>query len=286
MSAASITLPAAKVASRRRILRPALVLASLYLIWLLLAALYPSLFTSHSPTKQDLSNSLAKPFSGSGFLGTDEVGRDVWARLVYSCRVAVRAAVQSVAIAVVIGVPLGILTGYLRGRVGEWLMRLNDVLMSFPALLFALTLVAVLGPGLNNAMIAIGIIFIPTYVRLVRGIVLDVREHDYVAASRSIGSSPWLVVHRHILRAIAPALLVQLSLSAGFAMLAEASLSFLGLGVQLPNPSWGLMMSRGIKLMDRAPWLVIWPGIALTLAVLSLNVVGDALRRKFLRSSQ
>jgi ABC-type dipeptide/oligopeptide/nickel transport system permease subunit len=267
-------------------MRPALVLASLYLIWLVLAALFPGVFTTHSPTKQHLTNSLANPLSGSGFLGTDEVGRDVWARLVYSCSVAVRAAVQSVAIAVIIGVPLGILTGYLRGRVGEWLMRLNDVLMSFPALLFALTLVAVLGPGINNAMIAIGIIFIPSYVRLVRGIVLEVREFDYVAASRSIGSSPWLVVRRHILRAIAPALLVQLALSAGFAMLAEASLSYLGLGVQLPNPSWGLMMSRGIKLMDRAPWLVIWPGVALTLAVLALNVVGDALRRKFMRSDR
>lgn len=260
---------------------PVVVLSAVYLALLVFAALFPSILAPGDPIAQDLGNALAGPFQGHGLLGTDELGRDVLTRLIHAADVAVLAPLQAIGLALAIGVPVGIVAGYSDGLFGSLLLRINDIFMSFPPLLLALTVIAIRGPGLTNAMTAIGLIFAPTFVRIVRAVTLSVRKQSFFEVSASIGT-PWLtVVRMHLLRAIARPVIVQASLAVGFAMLAEASLSFLGLGVAPPRPSWGVMMGRGVNLMDRQVWLAIWPGVAITLSVLSVNVVANALRRHF-----
>lgn len=260
---------------------PGVALAAAYLAVLVVAAVFPSLLAPGDPFEQNLTNSLAGPFEGQGLLGTDELGRDVLTRLVHGADVAVLAPLQAIGLALAIGIPIGIVAGYSDGIFGSLLLRVNDIFMSFPPLLLALSVIAILGPGLTNAMSAIGLIFAPTFVRIVRGVTLSVRKQAFFEVSASIGTPWFMVVRLHLLRAIARPVIVQASLAVGFAMLAEASLSFLGLGVAPPRPSWGVMMGRGVNLMNRQVWLAIFPGIAITLSVLSVNVVANALRRHF-----
>ena len=229
------------------------------------------------PLKNDLRNAFASP-NGDHWLGTDELGRDVLSRMMFAGRVSLLAAAEAVAVGVLIGVAPGLVAGYFGGRVDRWIMRVADAIMCFPPLILAMSIISVLGPSLTNAMIAVGVVFAPRFLRLVRASVLVIREETYIEAARSIGIPGRTVIARHIVPNILPPLIVQVSLAAGFSMLAEASLSFLGLGVQPPDASWGAMLGRAYANMDRAPRLVILPGIAIALVVLSFNLVGDGLR--------
>src|SRR6266852_7114151 len=242
-----------------------------------LAALAAPLLAPYDPLAQNLGNTLARP-GRAHLLGTDNVGRDVLSRVIWGTRVSLVAGLVSVALAVVAGSLLGILAGYCGGRVDELMMRLMDAVLSFPPLVLALALGAVLGAGLGGVVIALGVVYTPTFARLMRGQVLTITARDYVEAARLLGGQDWWILARHVLPNTATPIVVQASLSIGFAILAEASLSLLGLGVQPPDPAWGSMINAGRGYLQQAPWMVFGPGAALFLTVLALNFVGDGIR--------
>jgi len=240
-------------------------------------ALFAGLLAPRDPVKPDLNRSLEPP-SLSHLLGTDDLGRDILSRVIYGARVSLLAGVVSVAIALLAGVGLGVISGYWGGWADNVIMRLMDSLLSFPAIVLALAIAAAIGAGLTNVMIAIGIVNTPTFARLARGQALAVRELDYVGAARGLGAWDLRIMRVHLLPNIAAPLIVQTSLSVAFAILAEASLSFLGFGVKPPEPSWGSMVSMGRGYLQQAPWLVFGPGAAIFITVMGFNFVGDALR--------
>jgi peptide/nickel transport system permease protein len=240
-------------------------------------ALFAGLLAPLDPIKPDLNRSLEPP-GLSHLLGTDDLGRDILSRVIYGARISLLAGVVSVAIAFLGGVGLGVISGYWGGWVDNVIMRLMDSLLSFPAIVLALAIAAAIGAGLTNVMIAIGIVNTPTFARLARGQTLAVRELDYVGAARVLGARDLRIVRVHLLPNIAAPLIVQTSLSVAFAILAEASLSFLGFGVKPPEPSWGSMVSMGRGYLQQAPWLVFGPGAAIFITVMGFNFVGDALR--------
>lgn len=254
------------------------VIALSFVVLLVLVAVFAPLISPFDPNQQDLRNTLADPFTAGHLLGTDELGRDTLSRLLYATRVALLASLQAVLIAMVLGVPPGLVAGYFGKRVDLVIMRITDAVQSFPPLILAIAIVGVLGPGLRNAMLAVGIIFAPNFLRIIRGTVLEVREETFIEASRSIGTPTARIIRTRVLPNVMSPLLVQASLAAGFALLAEASLSFLGLGVQLPDASWGSMLGRGYQFLARQPWLITFPGIMIGLTVLAFNVLGDGLR--------
>jgi peptide/nickel transport system permease protein len=219
-----------------------------------------------------------KPPSALHWFGTDELGRDVLARVIYGARASLLAGLISVTIAMSIGVPLGLLAGYRGGFADALISRITDAMLACPFLILAIALAAFLGPSLGNAMIAIGVSATPVFIRLTRAQVMGVKVEDYVEAARSIGNPPWRIALVHILPNILPALLVQATLSIAAAIIAEAALSFLGLGQQPPAPSWGSMLNAAQRFLTSAPWMAIWPGLAIFLVVLSFNLVGDGLR--------
>jgi peptide/nickel transport system permease protein len=219
-----------------------------------------------------------KPPSALHWFGTDELGRDVLARVIYGARASLLAGQISVTIAMSIGVPLGLLAGYRGGFADALISRITDAMLACPFLILAIALAAFLGPSLGNAMIAIGVSATPVFIRLTRAQVMGVKVEDYVEAARAIGNPPWRIALVHILPNILPALLVQATLSIAAAIIAEAALSFLGLGQQPPAPSWGSMLNAAQRFLTNAPWMAIWPGLAIFLVVLSLNLVGDGLR--------
>jgi len=274
---------AAPISARRRFIRRfksnrGAMIAFGFIVFLTIIAIIGPWIAPHDPNKQDLANTLADPFTEGHILGTDELGRDTLSRLIYAARVAMLASGQAVAIALVLGVVPGLIAGYFSGFVDLIIMRITDAVQSFPPLILAIAIVGILGPGLTNAMLAVGIIFFPNFLRIVRGSVLEVREETFIEASRSIGTPTMRIVRTRVLPNVLPPLLVQISLAAGFALLAEASLSFIGLGVELPDSSWGQMLGRAYNNFSRQPWLIVWPGIAIALTVLSYNVMGDGLR--------
>jgi len=240
-------------------------------------ALLAPVLSPYDPLKQDLGNTLAKP-DWAHLLGTDNVGRDVLSRVMWGTRVSLVAGLGSVAIAVLAGGLLGLLAGYAGGQADGVVMRLMDAVLSFPPLVLALALGAVLGAGLSGVVIALGVVYTPTFARLMRGQVLTITTREYVEAARALGSPGWRVAWHHVLpNAMAP-IVVQASLSVAFAILAEASLSFLGLGIQPPGASWGSMINAGRGYLQQAPWIVFGPGAALFITVVGLNFVGDAVR--------
>ena len=229
------------------------------------------------PLDQDLAHVLAPP-SGDHLLGTDELGRDVLSRLLYGGRVSLLAAAQAVGVALVLSVVPGLVAGYAGGRTDAVVMRIADAAMSFPPLILAMAVLASLGPGLTNAMLAIGVIFAPRFIRMVRATAASVRQETYVQAAISIGVPHRRVIVAHVLPNILAPLIVQVSLALGFAMIAEASLSFLGLGAQAPQASWGSMLGRSFRFLDRTPWLIVYPGLAISVCVLAFNLLGDGVR--------
>jgi len=231
----------------------------------------------YDPLKQNLGNALARP-GAAHWLGTDNVGRDVLSRVVWGTRVSLVAGFVSVAIALVAGGLLGLVAGYCGGRIDGLLMRAMDAVLSFPPLVLALALGAVLGAGLTGVLIALGVVYTPTFARLMRGQVLSITARDYVDAARALGAPAWRIAWSHVLPNATAPIVVQASLSVAFAILAEASLSFLGLGIQPPAASWGSMINAGRGYLQQAPWIVFGPGAALFVTVVGLNFVGDAVR--------
>jgi peptide/nickel transport system permease protein len=231
----------------------------------------------HDPIKQSWS-AVRKPPSALYWLGTDEVGRDVLSRIIFGARASLSAGLISVSIALGIGVPLGVAAGYIGGWIDALISRITDAMLATPFLILAIALAAFLGPSLGNAMIAIGITATPIFIRLTRGQVMAVKVEDYIEAAAAVGNPRWRIAFRHILPNILPALLVQATLAIATAIIAEAALSFLGLGQQPPAPSWGSMLNTAQRFLTNAPWMAIWPGVAIFLAVLSFNLLGDGLR--------
>jgi peptide/nickel transport system permease protein len=247
------------------------------LLALLVLSLAAPLLTSYDPMTQKLSEVL-RPASAIHPLGTDHLGRDMAARLLYGGRLSLLIGFLAVGVGLAIGVPLGAVSGFYGGRVDLLVQRFADILLSFPDFLLALSLVAILGVGLQNVIVAVGISAVPRFIRLVRGSVLSIREQAYVEAAHAIGQRQAGIIFRHVLpNAIAP-VIVQATLSLGFAILVAAGLGFLGLGVQPPTPEWGTMLGEGRQYMFRAPALTTYPGLAIFLGVLGFNLFGDGLR--------
>ena len=244
------------------------------------AALAPQL-PLRDPDTVDTPNRLRPPLSANHPLGTDEFGRDLLSRLVWGARVSLLAGVGTAALAMVVGVVLGVLGGYYTGWVETTVMRLTDILMAFPYILLAIAIVAGLGPGLRNAMIAIAIVGFPLYTRLVRGVVLSVKQLEFVEAARALGSTDATILARHVLPQFVSPVLVTFSLDVGAKILATAGLSFLGLGTQPPTADWGSMLATGRQFVVLSPHVVLLPGLAIFVVVFAVNLVGDALRDAF-----
>lgn len=225
----------------------------------------------------DIPGRLQSPSWGHPF-GTDDLGRDVFSRVIVAAGVSLKVGVIAVGISLVVGVVTGLVAGYYGRFVDDALMRLMDMLFAFPAVLLAIAILAVLGPGVTNAMIAIGVVYVPIFARVTRAGVLAVREEVYVRAARSVGAGDLRIMATHVLPNVAGPIIVQTSLSLAFAILSEAALSFLGLGVQPPAPSWGRMLFDGRDFIEQAWWMGFFPGAAIFATVLSFNIVGDALR--------
>jgi peptide/nickel transport system permease protein len=244
--------------------------------FVVIAALAP-LLAPYSPAQQNLENDLVPP-SGAHLFGTDKLGRDLFSRIVYGSRISLAVGISAVTVSVLIGLLVGALSGYFGGWIDQLLMRLVDVLMAFPGILLAIAFTAVLGPGLDHVVLALCLIGWTGYARLVRGEILALREKEFVHAARALGGAPARVILFHMLPNLLPALLIQATFGMAAAIIGEGSLSFLGLGAQPPTPSWGAMLNEGRQFLLVAPHLTAFPGIAIMLAVLGLNLVGDGLR--------
>jgi peptide/nickel transport system permease protein len=256
--------------------RAAMIGLSVVVFFILLAAAAP-LVAPYDPLATSWAMVRKAP-SAAHLFGTDEIGRDVLARIIWGSRASLLAGLVSVMLALAVGVPIGLVSGYAGGALDATVMRIIDAMLAIPFLILAIALAAFLGPSLTNAMIAIGITQMPIFARLTRGQVLSVKHEDYVEAARAVGNPQYRIVLRHIFPNIVPPLLVQATLATAAAIIAEASLSFLGLGQQPPNPSWGSMLNVAKNFMAQAPWMAIWPGLAIFSLVLSLNLFGDGLR--------
>jgi peptide/nickel transport system permease protein len=249
----------------------------IYLVALLLLSIFAPWIAPHSPSAQDL-NAILEPSSAKHLLGTDDIGRDVLSRLIYSAPVALYASGLAVTISIAIGVPIGVLAGFLGGWVDNLISRLIDTLLSFPGIVLAIGVTGALGIGLTNGMIAVGIVYSPFLARLARAQTLVVKNELFVDAARCFGASNTRIILRHILPNALQPIIVQITLLLAIALLAEASLSFLGLGVQPPQPSWGSMLARGYIYMEIAPAQMYAPGLAIVLTTLAFNALGESLR--------
>ena len=262
---------------RRLLRRKSAVLGLVIIVLFVLIALFAPLIAPYDPAQQSWT-AIRKPPSAQHWFGTDESGRDLFSRVIFGARASLLAGVVSISIALSLGVPVGLLAGY----GGKWtdalISRITDAMLAIPFLILAIALAAFLGPSLQNAMIAIGLTATPIFVRLTRGQVMAVKVEDYVEAARAVGNPPVRIAVKHILPNILPALIVQATISIATAIIAEASLSFLGLGQQPPAPSWGSMLNTAQRFLTNAPWMAVWPGLAIFLAVLSFNILGDGLR--------
>ncbi|MDJ0388236.1 ABC transporter permease [Roseomonas sp. E05] len=262
----------------RRFARHRLAMAGLLVVLVFVAvALLAPWVAQYDPVATSWSR-IRKPPSALYWFGTDENGRDVFSRVVWGARASLMAGIVSVAAAVCLGVPFGLLAGLAGGWVDALVSRIADAMLSVPFLILAIALAAFLGPALENAMLAIAISATPIFVRLARGMALEAKSTDWVEAARALGNPPWRTALRHVLPNIIPPLLVQGTLAIAEAIIAEASLSFLGLGQQPPAPSWGSMLNAAQRFLTQAPWMSVYPGLAIFLVVLAFNLVGDGLR--------
>lgn len=249
----------------------------IFLVLLIIVSIIAPWIVPHDPLKQDLSSVLLGP-SATHWLGTDELGRDIFSRLLMGTRSAIQAGLFAILIPLCIGVPMGIISGYLGGLVDDIFMRIVDGIISIPAILLALGITGALGISLWNAMIAIGIVFTPQFARLARGQTLQVRSEPYVEASKISGAGAVWIMFKHIIPNISPPIIVQASFNLSLAILVEASLSFLGMGAQSPQISWGNMIQQAYSMINMDPWMIVYPGLAIMLTVLAGNFLGDGLR--------
>jgi peptide/nickel transport system permease protein len=267
----------ARRALRRLMRRKGAVTGMIVIAIFIVLAVFAPLIAPYDPIATSWSL-VRKPPSALHWFGTDDLGRDVLVRVIYGARASLLAGVIAVGIALCVGVPVGLLAGYRGGLIDALISRIADAMLACPFLILAIALAAFLGPSLGNAMIAVGISTTPIFIRLTRGQVISVKVEDYVEAARAMGNPGWRIAFFHILPNILPALLVQATLSIAAAIIAEAALSFLGLGQQPPAPSWGSMLNAAQRFLTNAPWMAVWPGLAIFLVVLSFNLVGDGLR--------
>jgi len=256
--------------------RPAVVGLVIVLAFIVMAIAAPWV-SPHDPLATSWG-AIRKAPSAAHWFGTDEIGRDVLSRVVFGTRASLLAGVVSVSISLLLGVPIGLLAGFVGGVVDGLVSRVTDAFLACPFLILAIALAAFLGPSLTNAMIAIGVSATPIFVRLTRAQVINVKVEDYVEAARALGNPRWRIALRHVLPNVAAPLIVQATLAIAAAVIAEASLSFLGLGQQPPEPSWGSMLNTAKNYVDQAPWMAVWPGLAIFALVLAFNLVGDGLR--------
>src|SRR5581483_5468365 len=270
--------PSPWVAARRRYARSVSGwVGGIVLLVLVLGALFAAEVSPYNPLRQDFRVERQAP-SLRHPMGTDEFGRDVLSRVIWGARVSLQAGAVAAVIALVAGLALGMLAAYYGGRADALIMRLMDILLAFPYLLLAIAILAIIGPGLLTAMIAIGIVYTPSYARVVRGAVLSVRARDYVLAARALGASDARVMQQHILPNVLAPVIVQATLNVGIAIIDTAGLSFLGLGTQPPTPDWGNMLAAGRSYLIDSPWMATFPGLAILVTVLAFNLMGDALR--------
>jgi peptide/nickel transport system permease protein len=262
---------------RRALHNPRITIGAAILLLLFLMAIFAPVLAPGDPVRQHPQQRLAPP-SAVYPLGTDEFGRDLLSRLIYGSRVSLQVAFGSIAFAVLVGVTLGLVGGYFRRGWETATMRLMDVLLAFPPILLAIAVVAFLGPGVWNLIIVIGILYTPRFARLVHASTLSERTREHVEAARAMGARSPRILMRGILPNILAAIIVQISLSLGFAVLVESGLSFLGIGVRPPNPSWGLMIATGRGYMSQSVWPILWPSLAISLIILACNILGDGLR--------
>lgn len=252
--------------------------ASLALILIFtLAAIFADVLAPHDPVHQYRQNFLAAP-SGEFLMGTDDMGRDVFSRILYGARISLYVGLATVTLSILLGIIFGAVSGYFGGWVDMIIQRIMDGILAIPALVLAIFIAALLGPAINNVVLALVIIETPRFARIVRGEMLRIRETNYVEAAQALGAHPLRIILRHGIPNMVAPIIVIASLAFGQSIIAEASLSFLGIGTPPPNPSWGLMLSDATRYMENAPWLMLFPGIALSLAVLAFNLLGDALR--------
>ena len=287
MQAATATpaaIPAPRVRGRPgpawlgRVLRSRLALPALVVLCgVVVCAVAAPVAAPHDPYFQDYASVLEPP-SAAHLMGTDDIGRDVLSRVIYGARVSVSVGLVAVALALLIGVPLGLVAAYGRGWLDDVIMRIMDAIASFPALVLALGITAALRPGLLNVMVAIGVVYTPMFARLARGEALSLREREYITAARVVGAGALRVIRLHIWPNATAPIIVLASLRVASAIITEAGLSFLGAGVPPPTPSWGAMLRASYQYTETAPWLAIFPGVAIFLTVLATNIVGDALR--------
>ncbi len=258
--------------------RPLAGVGSILALGVVAIALLAPILAPRDPAATDFGALLLPPLSDGHLLGTDDLGRDVLSRVIWGAQASMQAGVFATLLAVLVAVPIGLVSGYYRGPLDMVAMRLTDTMLAFPYLIVAVGLAVVLGPSITNATIAIGLVQIPKLVRVTRGEVLALREETFVAGAIADGASDAFIVFRHILPNVVNTLLVQGTIIVPYAIIAESSLSFLGLGVQPPTPSWGVMLTTAQPYMDRAPWLALAPGLAISIATLSFNLFGDGLR--------
>jgi peptide/nickel transport system permease protein len=266
-----------RVYRRRFLRRPAAVASLVIVVGAILAALLARWVAPYSPDETDFEAILASP-SREHLLGTDDLGRDTFSRIIWGARASIQAGFLATVLAMVVAVPIGLIAGYYRGWLDTVIARVTDVLLAFPFLILAVGLAAILGPSLLNATLALGIAAMPPLVRIARGEVLALREEDYVRAAIANGANDAVIIGRHILPNMASTLLVQATLTIPAAIIGEAVLSFLGLGVQPPTPSWGVMLNAAQPYLNEAPSLAVYPGLAIVIVALAFNLLGDGLR--------
>jgi peptide/nickel transport system permease protein len=243
-------------------------------------AILAPVIVPHDPFERDMTNRIGPPTTENWF-GTDSIGRDTLSRIMYGARISLLVGFISVGIATVIGVPLGLIAGYSGGRADSFIMRLMDTLITFPDIVLAIAILAILGPSILNAMIAIGIVYIPIFARTARAPTMGETNREYVEAARALGASVFRIVFRHVAPNILSIVIVRITVSFSYAILAEAALSFLGLSASPPTPTWGRMLNEGRGFMEIAPYVAIFPGLAIAITVLGFNLLGDGLRDLF-----
>jgi peptide/nickel transport system permease protein len=269
-----------RIIRRRFLRRPAAVASLVVVVGVILAAVFARWVAPYSPDATDFDALLAPP-SREHLLGTDDLGRDTLSRVIWGARASIQAGFFATVLAMVIAVPIGVIGGYYRGKVDTVIARVTDVLLAFPFLILAVGLAAIFGPSLLNATLALGIAAVPPLIRIARGEALELREEDYIRAAVANGANDVVILGRHILPNMTSTLLVQATLIIPAAIIGEAVLSFLGLGVQPPTPSWGVMLNAAQPWLSEAPSLAVYPGLAIVIVALAFNLLGDGLRDVF-----